>query len=65
MLIGYMIEYLLINGFISFRQIGIWLADQIKERALWKEGIVLNGDNHIDVIYDIIKQKIEELEEKK
>jgi hypothetical protein len=62
MLIGYMQEYLLVNGFISFRQFGIWLAEQTKERRFWKAGVILDGDNHMEVIYDILKQKIEELE---
>ena len=59
LLIGYMIEYLLIAGQISFRQFGIWLAEQIKERLSLRDGVVLNGNNHIEVIFDILKEKIE------
>ncbi|HEC67124.1 MAG TPA: hypothetical protein ENI23_17745 [bacterium] len=63
MLIGYMTQYLLETGQISFRQFGIWLAIKIKERLSLRDGIVLNGNNHIEVIFDILKEKIEAKDE--
>ena len=65
MLIGYMTQYLLETGRISFRQFGIWLAIKIKERLSLRDGVVLNGNNHIEVIFDILKEKIEELDDGK
>jgi len=61
-MIGYKIEYLLLNGFMSWRRLGGWLEEKIKERAFWKKGIVLNGDNYIEVLNDILDTKIKEID---
>jgi len=61
MLVGYMMEYLLRKGRISFRQIGIWLAEEIKSNYFKINTVALNGDNYLDVVYHILEKKINSL----
>ncbi len=57
MLIGYMIEHLLTKQ-ISFRRIGHWIGDRIHDYLLQVD-CKYNGDNGAEVIYDLLKEKIE------
>ena len=60
MLIGYMIEYLLLTGKISWMRFGTWLHEEMDMRRFLKKGIILDGENHAEVIYDILINKIKE-----
>jgi len=58
-LTGHMIKYLVLKGFISFRQYGIWLADEIKHYLL-RVDKEYDIDKPSEIMYEILKEKIEE-----
>ena len=58
MLVGHKIEYLLLNGMISIWEFGNWLHKQLKDARFQSK---LDGDNHIEVIDNILTKKIKEI----
>jgi len=60
MIVGHMIEYLVKKGFISFRQLGIWLANEIKSYLLLKNA-KYGLDNPDGIVFEILKSKINEV----
>ncbi len=60
-LIGYMIEYLVVNGHISFRRIGHWIGDAI-QIGLLRADIKMGAEEPAEGIYELLKERIEEIE---
>lgn len=59
--IGYMIEYILLQGLVSYRRFGGWLQDEMKRR--FSE---IDNGNHIDIVFDILKEMVtSKIKEKK
>jgi hypothetical protein len=61
MLVQYMTEYLLLKGYISFRRYGHWLAEQMSAYLMLKDA-KYGIDQPSEIIYEILKEKIEELD---
>lgn len=61
MLVQYMIEYLLLKGHISYRRFGHWLAEQMADYLKLKNA-KYGIDNPSEIIFEILKEKIEGLE---
>lgn len=58
MLTGYMIEYLLIKGKMSWLRFGKWLHEEMHDERFTEKGVEF--DNPMAAIFDILKRKIEE-----
>jgi hypothetical protein len=59
LLTGRMIEYLILKPVISFRRLGGWLEEEIKMYLMLKKS-KYGLDQPAEIVYEILKEKIEE-----